>query len=33
LKETPAFANNEDAGDIATLANPEIVEEIQQIKS
>ena len=28
-----AISNNEDAGDISTLANPEIVEEIQQMKS
>jgi acetyl-CoA synthetase len=28
-----AISNNEDAGDISTLADPEIVEEIRQIKS
>jgi acetyl-CoA synthetase len=28
-----AISNNEDAGDISTLANPEIVEEIRQMKS
>jgi acetyl-CoA synthetase len=28
-----AISNNEDAGDISTLANPEIVEEIRRIKS
>jgi len=28
-----AISNNEDAGDISTLANPEIVEEIRQIKT
>jgi acetyl-CoA synthetase len=27
-----AISNNEDAGDISTLANPEIVDEIRQIK-
>ena len=28
-----AISNNEDAGDISTLANPEVVAEIQQMKS
>ena len=28
-----SISNNEDAGDISTLANPEIVEEIRQIKT
>ena len=28
-----AISNNEDAGDISTLANPEIVDEIRQMKS
>jgi acetyl-CoA synthetase len=27
-----AISNNDDAGDISTLANPEIVEEIRQLK-
>src|SRR6516162_9816653 len=28
-----AISNNEDAGDISTLANPEIVDEIRKMKS
>jgi len=28
-----AISNNEDAGDISTLANPEIVDEIRKIKA
>ena len=28
-----AVSNNEDAGDISTLANPEIVKEIRQMKN
>ena len=28
-----AISNNEDAGDISTLANPEVVDEIRKIKS
>jgi acetyl-CoA synthetase len=27
-----AISNNEDAGDISTLANPEVVAEIRQMK-
>jgi len=27
-----AISNNEDAGDISTLANPEIVDEIRKMK-
>ncbi len=27
-----AISNNEDAGDISTLANPEIVDEIRKLK-
>jgi acetyl-CoA synthetase len=28
-----AISNNEDAGDISTLANPEIVDDIRKMKS
>ena len=28
-----AISNNEDAGDISTLANPEVVDEIRKIKA
>ena len=28
-----AISNDEDAGDISTLANPEIVDEIRKMKS
>ena len=30
--EYAAISNNEDAGDISTLANPEIVDEIRNMK-